>query len=125
MLAVAIMHGLVGLMTLIGVWAGLPTRWLWVDLPATLLGLANVASAIALVAGLAWARRRARTVTQLGLGLGCVTVTLLAWSASHLAGQYGPVGAGGALLLSAIAALIVPYFVGLPLLQAWLLRSRD
>ncbi len=121
---VAVMHGLVSVMTLVGVWVGLPTRWWWVDAPATLLAAAGVMSCIGLSSRRAWAPRLALWVTRVGLGLGCITVTLLAWSASQLVGQYGPVGGGGALLLSAIAALIVPYFVGLPLLQVWLLRER-
>lgn len=120
--AVAAMHGLVGVMTLVGVWLGLPARWIWVDAPATLLALASVVSCVSLLSRRAWALKLAQFVTRAGLVLGCLTVTLLAWSASQLVGQYGPVGGGGALLLSAIAALLLPYFVGLPLLQAWLLR---
>jgi len=116
------MHGVVGLMTLVGVWLALPTRWMWVDAPATLLGCASLVSCAALLTSRHWALRLARVVTHTGLALGCLTVTLLAWSASQLVGQYGPVGGGGALLLSAIAALLLPYFVGLPLLQHWLLR---
>lgn len=124
-LAVAVMHGVVGAMTLVAVWLGLPTRWLWVDAPATLLALASMTSCVGLLTRRTWAVVVASFVTRAGLALGCITVTLLAWSASQLVGQYGPVGGGGALLLSAIAALIVPYFVGLPLLQAWLLRERS
>ena len=120
---VASMHGLVGVMTLIGVWRGLPTRWLWVDVPATLIAVAYLVSCVGLLSRQPWARRFARVVTLIGLALGCITVTLLAWSASQLVGQYGPVGGGGALLLSSIAALILPYFVGLPLVQRWLLRA--
>lgn len=120
---VAAMHGVVGLMTLVGVWLALPTRWLWVDVPATLLACASVVSSVALLTKRAWALPLAHAVTRVGLALGCVTVTLLAWSASQLIGQYGPVGGGGALLLSAIAALLLPYFVGLPLLQYWLLKK--
>lgn len=124
-LTVAVMHGVVSVMTLVAVWLGLPTRWLWVDVPATLLAIAGLISCVGLLTRRSWAVVVAGLVTRVGLALGCVTVTLLAWSASQLVGQYGPVGGGGALLLSAIAALIVPYFVGLPLLQAWLLRERS
>jgi hypothetical protein len=49
----------------------------------------------------------------------------LAFSLAHLAGQYGPVGSGGAVLLGATASLVLPYLVGLPLLQlAWLRQGR-
>jgi hypothetical protein len=117
------MHGIVGLMTLVGVWLALPTRWAWVDVPATLLAFASLASCLSLLTKRGWAIRLALMVTCAGLALGCLTITLLAWSASQLVGQYGPVGGGGTLLLSSIAALLLPYFVGLPLLQLWLLRK--
>jgi len=121
---VALMHGTVGAMTLVAVWIGLPARWLWVDVPATSIACASMISCWALLTRRSWAVKLARAVTSLGLALGCLTVTLLAWSASQLVGQYGPVGGGGALLLSTVAALILPYFIGLPLLQHWLLRQR-
>lgn len=122
--AVAVMHGLVGSMTLVGVWVGLPARWFWVDAPATLVAVASLVSCGALLLGRAWAVGFALNVTRMALALGCLTVSLLAWSASQLVGQYGPVGGGGALLLAVTAALIVPYFVGLPVLQHWLLRQQ-
>lgn len=122
--AVASMHGVVGVMTLIAVWFGLPARWLWVDMPATVIASASLISCWALLSQRSWGVSLARGVTTLALALGCITVTLLAWSASQLVGQYGPVGGGGALLLSTVAALVLPYFVGLPVLQHWLLRQR-
>lgn len=121
--AVALMQGLVGAMTLVAIWVGLPARWLWVDVPATLLALGSIVSATALLSRRAWSIHFARIMTRTGLALGCLCVTLLAWSASQLVGQYGPVGGGGALLLSTVAALIIPYFIGLPVLQHWLLRE--
>lgn len=122
--AVAVMHGIVGAMTLVAIWIGLPARWLWVDLPATSIAVASLISSVALLSQRTWGVRFARAVTRTGLALGCITVTLLAWAASQLVGQYGPVGGGGALLLGTVAALIVPYFIGLPVLQHWLLRQR-
>lgn len=124
-LVVALMHGVVGVATLLAVWLLLPARWLWIDVPATLLSLALCVSCVGLFKGAGWALGWARAVVRGALAVGCLLVTLLAWSASQLVGQYGPVGGGGAVLLATIAALILPYFVGLPLLQHWLLRARS
>ena len=50
--------------------------------------------------------------------------TLLAVTASHLAGLYGPVGRGGALILAVVGLLVVPYLVLLPVAQLVTLRKR-
>jgi hypothetical protein len=59
----------------------------------------------------------------LALVFGLVLVTALALTASWLSGVYGPVGRGGALLLTLVAALALPYLVVLPLVQLVWLRS--
>jgi hypothetical protein len=116
---------IVAALLMIGIWRVLPARYLWVDLPGSLLALCYVVSAVGLLAGFGFAPRLARAASWLGLSLGALTVTLLAFSLAHLAGQYGPVGSGGVLLLGSTAALILPYLVGLPLLQlAWLRQVR-
>ena len=52
-------------------------------------------------------------------------MTALAFSIAHLSGQYGPIGKGGAMLMATIAVLVLPYLVGLPVLQlSWLRRGR-
>jgi hypothetical protein len=116
---------IVAALLLIGIWRVLPARYLWVDLPGTLLAAAYLVSAVGLLARAGFAARLARAASWLGLSLGALTVTLLAFSLAHLAGQYGPVGSGGALLLGSTAVLVLPYLVGLPLLQlAWLRQVR-
>jgi len=114
---------LLALLVLGGVWLGLPARWLWVDLPGSALGLASVVAAVALLRGVRWAPALARAVLWAELVIGSACVTLLAISAAQLAGSYGPVGAGGALLMVTIAALVVPYLVVLPALQLRWLRK--
>ena len=49
-----------------------------------------------------------------GRMLGVITVVALAFAAGELAGLYGPVGQGGALILVLSAALLFAYFVALP-----------
>jgi hypothetical protein len=104
-----------------GVWLALPARWVWVDVPGTLLASAALLAAIGLLVRTRWALPFARWVLRAELLLGTLTATLLAAAAAQLAGSYGPVGAGGAILLVTIAVLVLPYLVVLPALQlSWL-----
>lgn len=105
-----------------GVWFALPARWLPVDVVGTALAVGCAAAATTLARGLPFADRLSRVVSWSLLVCGGATATSLAWTAAHLAGLYGPVGAGGALLLGAVAALVIPYLVGLPALQLSALR---
>ncbi|MET0389220.1 MAG: hypothetical protein ABW321_24825 [Polyangiales bacterium] len=107
-----------------GVFIGLPARWAWVDVPAVLIALAASVSAFGLLRRAAWGLRVATWVLWAELVLGSLTVTLLAVAAAQLAGSYGPVGGGGAVLLVTIALLVTPYFLVFPALQlAWLRRA--
>ena len=111
------------LVLLAGIWVALPARWWPVDVVGTLLGGLLAVAGVGLLT-----RRRFGTILSKGLGwitmcIGMLLVTTLAWTSAHLVGLYGPVGGGGALLLGAVAALVVPYLVGLPALQLFVLRS--
>jgi hypothetical protein len=116
---------LLALLLLGGVWFGLPARWLWVDVPGTALGVGALAAAVALSRRAAWAPGFARGVLWAELIIGTLTASLLASAAAQLAGSYGPVGAGGALLLITIAALLLPYLVVFPALQLRWLREPE
>ena len=84
-----------------------------------------MAVGLALMHNVSWAARAARAVLWAELVLGTLTATLLASAAAQLAGSYGPVGAGGALLLVTIAVLVLPYLVIFPALQLqWLRQAR-
>jgi hypothetical protein len=107
---------LLAVLILLGVWVGLPARWLWIDLPLSALALACLAISVGMFAGKAWAPRAVRVLLWSELAVGTLIVSLLALSIAQLAGSYGPVGSGGAVLMGTIAALIVPYFVVLPAL---------
>jgi len=108
---------LLAVLVLGGVWLLLPARWVWVDLPATGLGVACLVAAFALWRALPWAIRVARVVLWAELVIGSLVCSLLAVSAAQLAGSYGPVGAGGAALLITIAVLCLPYLIVFPALQ--------
>jgi hypothetical protein len=107
---------------LIGIWVALPARYAVVDALGTGVAGLYAVAAVALLSGVRWALSLARVASYVALGLGAVAVTLLAMSAAHLAGLYGPVGSGGALLLGTVALLILPYLVALPAVQLALLR---
>lgn len=121
--AVAAAQALLGVLLLGGVWVGLPARWPWVDVPGSALGAAALLVAAGLFARLPWAQRVARIVLWSELVIGSALVTLLAMSAAQLAGSYGPVGGGGALLMLTIAALVLPYLIAWPALQLWWMRE--
>jgi hypothetical protein len=105
----------------LGVFRGLPTRYGVVDVPAGIvIGLLGAAGG-GLLARRAWAPALARLAAALTLLLGLALVGALAVSISYLQGIYGAVGHGGALLLTLVAALALPYLVVLPAAQlVWL-----
>jgi hypothetical protein len=107
---------LLAVLVLLGVWVGLPARWLWIDVPLSALALACAAIGAGMFAGKAWALRAVRALLWSELAVGSLIVSLLGVSIGQLAGSYGPVGSGGAVLMGTIAALIVPYLVVLPAL---------
>lgn len=107
---------LLAVLVSLGVWVGLPARWLWIDLPLSALALGCVAIGVGLLTHKTWAPRAARVLLWIELAVGTLLVSLLGLSIAQLAGSYGPVGAGGAVLMGTIAALILPYLVILPAL---------
>lgn len=119
---VATMQLVVASLLLLGIWVALPARYAVVDMLGTGVAALYAVAAIALLSGARWAYGLARIASYVALGLGAVTVSMLAASAAHLAGLYGPVGSGGALLLGTVALLILPYLVALPAVQLALLR---
>ena len=107
-----------------GVFVALPSRWWPVDTAATVLVLLQLASGTGLLAGTPWAPKVARAASAAAVAAGLFTVTVLAVTASWLAGIYGPVGRGGSIVLALVAALALPYLVALPLAQLVWLRPK-
>ncbi len=126
-IAIACAQAVIGVLIVCGIWLGLPARWLPVDVLGTALALGALSAAIAVLAlrGNPRAMQWVKIVLWAELVLGTLTLTLLATSMAHLAGSYGPVGDGGAVLMGAIFVLVAPYLVALPALQLrWLRRSE-
>jgi len=121
----ALVFGIADLLTAavagLGVFAALPARWWPVDSAAAVLMVLEVAAGVGLVARTAWAERAARAASAVALALGLFLVTVLAVTASWLSGVYGPVGAGGAIILTLVAVMALPYLVVLPVVElVWL-----
>src|SRR5580658_1933619 len=121
----ALVFGVAGLLTAVlltlGVFVGLPARWVVVDIAAALLLVLKLASGVSLIAGTRGARTTATIAAGLSLALGLALVTTLALTASWLSGVYGPVGRGAAVLMVLVAAMVLPYLVVLPVVQlVWL-----
>jgi hypothetical protein len=109
----------------LGVFAGLPSRWAVVDVPAALLVVLHLGSAAGLLANKAWAPRAAKVASAASLALGLLVITALTLTAGWLSGIYGPVGRGGAVILALVAALAVPYLVAIPVARlVWLRGAR-
>ncbi len=122
----SIANFVLGLLVLCGISLALPARWGWVDAIGGALGLSFLLCGYAFWSGVQWARCFSLAVTTIALIIGAGLVTTLALTASYLSGLYGPVGGGGALLLVAVAALVVPYLVVFPAAQLTiLLRLKE
>jgi hypothetical protein len=123
--SIAVAQAVIGVLLVGLIWLGLPARWWPVDVLGTALGIAAlVAAAIAALGQrTSFSVRVVYTVLWAELVLGALAVSLLLASMSQLAGSYGPVGDGGALLMGTIIALILPYLIGLPALQLRLLKA--
>jgi hypothetical protein len=107
----------------LGVFEGLPERYGLVDAPALVLVLLLAVSGVALLARSPWSARAAVVASATALAAGLLLVTALALSASYLAGVYGPVGRGGAIIFILVIALAIPYLIALPLLELLGLRG--
>jgi hypothetical protein len=123
----ALVFGVADLLTAavvtVGVFMGLPARWAPVDVAAGVLVALKLGSGVSLLARARWVAPLATVAAAFAFALGLALVTALALTASWLSGVYGPVGRSGALLLTLVAALALPYLVVLPAAQLFWLRS--
>jgi hypothetical protein len=97
-----------------GVFRGLPTRWAPVDVGAVVVIALSAASGLALLADRRGAVALARVSSIVVLALGMIVFAALVLTASWLAGVYGPVGRGGALVFFLVAAMVLPYAIVVP-----------
>ena len=117
-------HLFTGLLVAGGVFLGLPSRWTPVDVSAIVVIALEAAASAGLLRATAWAERIARVTCVVAVALGLSLVTVLAVTAAWLSGIYGPVGLGGAMVLSLVAALALPYLVVVPVVELVWLRPQ-
>jgi len=110
------------ILVLVATFMGLPTRWWPIDTAAVIVAIALAASAVVLA--LDKAKVVVRAACGLVLAIGLALTALLAITASHLYGVYGPIGQGGALLMLLVVALALPYLIALPAAQiVWIKKA--
>lgn len=106
-----VIDAVTALVVVLGVFGGLPVRWWPVDLAALVVTGGLAATATGLLSRARWGRAVGRITSAVLLVIGLGLVSALVLSAAYLRGVYGPVGAGGSLILVLVAALVIPYFV--------------
>lgn len=117
------LHVLTAVLVALGVFVGLPQRWLPVDLFALLVVMSSLFAA--------WSVRRAdfdrwtRVVCAAQLVVGGAVLIALASGAAFLAGIYGPLGRGGMLIFILVMALVAPYLCAVPTAELVWLRRRS
>ena len=99
------------------VFIGLPARSPIVDLPVIALTALMLASAGALLTRRSFGLSLLRVSALAGLVLGLGLVAALALSAAYLSGIHGDAGRRGALTLTLVMALAVPYLLLYPCVQ--------
>lgn len=97
-----------------GIFRGLPSRWLPVDLAGIVVIALMAASGVALVLNRRGAVWLARIASFGVLAIGMILFAALVLTASWLAGVYGPIGKGGAAIFMLVAAMVLPYTIALP-----------
>lgn len=106
---------------LFAIWGLLPDRWWPVDVPGTLVGALLIVVGVGLIVGARWARRAAAVLSGFIAVAGACLIMALALTAGQLAGMYGPVGTGGAAVLTVVFLLLFPYLVVFPAAQVFFL----
>ncbi len=114
-----------GCLLLAVVWQLIPMRWWVVDAIGTALAALSLSSAGALLFGSRFAFRMALVASTIQLIVGATAFSATVFTSAHLVGLYGPVGAGGSKLFSAVALLLFPYLLVLPLAKVvFIARSQ-
>jgi hypothetical protein len=104
----------VALLAFGGVFRGLPSRWLPVDLAGVVVAALMAASGLPLLLNRRGAFRLARMASIVVLAIGMILFAALVLTGSWLAGVYGPIGRGGAAIFALVAAMVLPYTIVLP-----------
>jgi cellulose synthase/poly-beta-1,6-N-acetylglucosamine synthase-like glycosyltransferase len=124
-LTFAVLNLVSALVLLLGVFGVVEPRFWALDVPAAIIALALLVSAVGLVGRLPWALRALEVAAWVSFVLGLTIVSLIVITIVFLRGIHGDYGYGALLVSGLIVALLVPYTVVLPALELlWLKRQR-
>lgn len=122
-IAFGVANVVTALVLLVGVFALVRPRFWGLDVPATLIALVELVSAVALFARLPWALGALRVAAWTSLSLGLALLGAVVLSMAFLRAIHGDYGAVALAVSGLVVALLVPYVVVLPALQLlWLKR---
>jgi len=118
-----VLNALSALVLLVGVFGVVQPRFWALDVPAAMIALVELVSAVGLLAKLPWAERALTVAAWVSFVLGLSIVSLIAISIIFLRGIHGDYGVGALAVSGLIIALLLPYTVVLPALElVWLKR---
>ncbi|MEP7049631.1 MAG: hypothetical protein ABJB12_04730 [Pseudomonadota bacterium] len=125
-IAFGVLNGIAGVVLLVGVFVVAQPRFWVLDVPAALIGVAQLASSVSLLARLRWALRALAIAAWVSFVLGLIIVFLIVLTMAFLRGIHGDYGVAALAVSGLVVALLVPYVVVLPALELlWLQRQRS
>ncbi len=120
-----VLNALSALVLLVGVFGVVEPRFWALDVPAAIIALVELVSAVGLLARLPWALRALTVSAWVSFVLGLTIVSLILITIVFLRGIHGDYGLAALAVSGLIIALLVPYTVLLPALELlWLKRQR-
>ncbi|MEI9954640.1 MAG: hypothetical protein WDO74_38140 [Pseudomonadota bacterium] len=120
-----VLNALSALVLLVGVFGVVEPRFWALDVPAAIIALVELVSAMGLLARLPWALRALTVSAWVSFVLGLTIVSLILITIVFLRGIHGDYGLAALAVSGLIIALLVPYTVLLPALELlWLKRQR-
>ncbi len=123
-IAFGVLNGVAGIVLLVGVFVVAQPRFWVLDVPAVLIGAAQLASSVSLLARLRWALRALAVAAWVSFVLGLLIVFLIVLTMLFLRGIHGDYGVAAMAVSGLVVALLVPYVVILPALELlWLKRQ--
>lgn len=118
-------HLLLAALVLFGIFGVIPSRWWGVDVPAGLVSLLLVGSAVGFIRRDPKGLQIARIAAWLILVVGMITFATLCFAAAFVAGVQGVLGKGVAMAYLLLILPVGTYFVLLPALElAWIHKQR-
>jgi len=119
-----ILNALTASVLLVGVFGVVQPRFWALDVPAAIIALVSLVSAVGLLARLPWALRALTVSAWVSFVLGLTIVSLIVITIVFLRGIHGDYGVAALAVSGLIVALLVPYTVVLPALELlWLKRQ--